>query len=311
MRVLVTGGSGFVGHHVVAELKGRGHYVLAPDRSACDMLRPWMLEAWLDSPAVGGVDCVVHLAALCGGIGANMKSPADFWRANLQMGMNVIHGAAISRVKLVLLGTTCSYPKFAPVPFKEESLFAGYPEETNAPYGIAKLALGVGLAAYEKQYGLKCAYLVPTNMYGEYDHFDLENSHVIPAMIRKFVEVKKTGQPVVLWGDGTPTRDFLYAGDCAKAIAEACERETNAEPINLGSGVEVSMMDLAAEIAEAVNVKWWNSIEYCTWDKSKPNGQPRRALDSTRAKERLGWRATTPLADGIQRTVEWYLRSNA
>jgi nucleoside-diphosphate-sugar epimerase len=295
MRILVTGGSGFVGRHVVEAVRARGHLVVTPTHATWDCEKgPLAIE--------GRLDCVVHLAALCGGIGANMKRPADFWRVNLQIGLNVIEACCQSQVKLVLLGTTCSYPKFAPVPFVESSLFAGYPEETNAPYGIAKLALGVGLAAYEKQHRLKCAYLIPTNMYGEHDHFDLETSHVIPALIRKFIEAKKTGEPPILWGDGSPTRDFLYAGDCAKAIAEACERKTNAEPINLGTGLEIKMLDLARIICDEVGYK-----RTPRWDTSKPNGQPRRALDTTRAKERLGWSATTPLREGLKKTIAWYL----
>jgi GDP-L-fucose synthase len=244
-------------------------------------------------------DIVIHLAALCGGIGANRQSPADFWRDNLVMGINILEACRVHNIqKLVMVGTTCAYPKFSNVPFMEESIWDGYPEETNAPYGIAKRCLLEGAKAYRQQYGLDVTTVVPTNLYGPNDNFNPETSHIIPALIRKCDEDAKHLQ---LWGTGTPTRDFLYVEDCADAILRAVECD-DPGPINLGSGREVSIFDTAKIISDMMGAGRWISF-----DNTKPDGQPRRALDTTKAGQLLGWRATTPLEYGIRKTIDWYL----
>jgi GDP-L-fucose synthase len=245
-------------------------------------------------------EAIIHMAAKCGGIGANRESPASFWHENLMMGMNVLavaYGLGIQKV--VSIGTTCSYPKHCSVPFKEDDLFKGYPEDTNAPYGIAKAALLVGARAYHEQYGMNALTLIPTNLYGPGDHFEPDRSHVIPALIRKFAKNKNS---VVLWGSGKPTRDFVYVDDAAQAIVAALETYDSDCPINLGSGVEVSIMDLAWMSADLMD--WKGTL---TFDKTKPDGQPRRCLDTSRASKYLGWKATTPLAKGLKKTIDWYL----
>lgn len=303
MKIFVTGASGFVGQHVVAAVTDHGHAVVCPPHYETDLLSATATEARIRYAAP---DVVIHLAALVGGIGANQARPADFWRDNLQMGLNLLEACRIAGIKrLVIAGTTCSYPKLARTPFIEESLFTGYPEETNAPYGIAKLALFEGARAYRRQYGLKSIFLIPTNMYGPGDNFDLETSHVIPAMIRKLHEAKESGQAcVTLWGDGTPTRDFLFVKDAAKAFVAAAEREDIAEPLNLGSCEEIPMSDLAQKIRKVVGYE--GEIE---WDLTKPNGQPRRCLDSSKAKKHLKWSSETRLEDGLRATYDWYLRN--
>ncbi len=298
--ILVTGGEGFLGRHVVAELKARGHSdVFAArhyDFNLCYASDAVLLMA--KQP-----DTVIHLAAHVGGIGLNQARPADLFRDNMLMGLNMLDQCAVFGVeKLVMVGTVCAYPKYAPVPFREENLWEGYPEKTNAAYGIAKRALLVAGQAYRQQYGLNVIHLIPTNLYGPGDRFDLDTSHVIPALIRKCVEAKKGGEAVTLWGDGSPTRDFLYVEDAAEAIVTATEKYDDAEPVNLGSGREVSIAALAQMVARLVGF-----VGSITWDRTKPNGQPRRAVNSSRAFDEFGWKAKTQLEDGLRATVEWYL----
>jgi GDP-L-fucose synthase len=296
MRALVTGGAGFLGSHVVEQLEPGGYDVFVPRSAEYDLTREEdAARLFADSKP----EIVFHLAALAGGIGANRASPGRFWHANLLMGAHVLEQSRVAGVrKLVFLGTICSYPKFTPVPFREDDLWNGYPEETNAPYGIAKKAHLVGAQAYREQYGLNTIYLLPVNLYGPRDNFDLETSHVIPALIRKMIESQ---EEVVLWGDGTPTREFLYVEDCARAIVMAAERYDAAEPVNLGSGEEISIADLAELIADLTGFE--GEIR---WDTAKPNGQPRRRLDTMRAERLFGFRAETRLRDGIERTVAWF-----
>ena len=294
--MLVTGGSGFLGSHLVERLQETGHDVVVPRSAEYDLTREDdAARLFRDTEP----EIVFHLAAVAGGIGANRAEPGRFWHANLLMGTHVLEQSRITGVEtLVMLGTICSYPKDTPVPFREEDLWNGYPEETNAPYGVAKKALLVGAQAYREQYGLNAITLLPVNLYGPRDNFDLETSHVVPALIRKMLE---GGDEVVLWGDGTPTREFLYVEDCAEGIALAAERYDDAEPVNLGSGEEISIRDLADLVAELTGFGG-----EMRWDTSKPNGQPRRLLDTTKAAERFGFRAHTSLRDGLERTIAWY-----
>ncbi|MCK4800567.1 MAG: GDP-L-fucose synthase, partial [Anaerolineales bacterium] len=245
----------------------------------------------------------IHLAALAGGIGANRARPAEFFYKNLMMGVPLIHEAWQQGVeKFVAIGTICAYPKFAPVPFKEDTLWEGYPEETNAPYGLAKKMLLVQSQAYRDQYGFNSIYLLPVNLYGPRDNFNLETSHVIPALIRKMSEAEDRGEDqVVLWGDGSPTREFFYAGDAARGIVLAAERYNRSDPVNLGAGMEISIKDLAKLISELTGFSG-----QINWDTSKPNGQPRRALDTQKAKEYFGFEAEMPFREGLQRTIDWY-----
>jgi nucleoside-diphosphate-sugar epimerase len=312
MKVLVTGGNGFLGKHVVPELGARGHEVWAPSSRELDLLRtePSALEIDLFGLKI---DAIVHLAATCGGIGINKDNPGRFIYENLQMGINVLEGARQANLKkVVLMGTVCMYPKFTPIPFREEDIWNGYPEETNAPYGIAKKSVLEMGRAYHKQYCLNVTGLVPVNMAGEHDHFDEYSSHVIPALIKKFEDAQKHNDtlwaddatwalPVKLWGTGTASREFLYAGDCARAIALSLEKDTGPEPINLGTGREITIAALATMI-KAIG-EYDATIE---WDHTKPDGQPRRSLDVSRAKERLGWEATTSLEDIIRKSIAWY-----
>jgi GDP-L-fucose synthase len=295
-RVLVTGGGGFLGSRLVERLRGEGHDVSIARRADYDLTS---MDDTARLFADTEPELVFHLAAEVGGIGANRANPGRYWYANLMMGAHVLelsrqHGVA----KLVVAGTVCSYPKFAPVPFSETSLWDGYPEETNAPYGVAKKAVLVGAQAYRDQYGLRTAYVLPANLYGPRDNFDLETSHVIPALIRKMLA---GDDEVVLWGDGTPSREFLYVEDLVDGLLLAAERYDAPEPVNLGTGVETTIREVAELIAEATG--FGGKI---TWDTSMPNGQPRRNLDASRARELFGFEATTALRDGIARTVEWY-----
>jgi GDP-L-fucose synthase len=304
MRVLVTGGAGFLGSHVVERMRAAGIEPFVARR------RDYDLTEMADTARLfedARPELVLHLAAEVGGIGANRANPGRYWYANLMMGAHVLEQARIHRVsKLLVLGTICSYPKFTPVPFREEELWSGYPEETNAPYGVAKKALLVGARGYREQYGLNSIYLLPVNLYGPRDNFDLETSHVIPALIRKMIEAEESGErEVVLWGDGSPTREFLYVEDAAEGIWLAAQRYDGAEPVNLGTGDEIAIKDLAELIAEATGF-----TGEIVWDTSKPNGQPRRRLDISRAEELFGFRARTSFREGLERTVAWY-RTNA
>jgi GDP-L-fucose synthase len=299
-RVLVTGGGGFLGSHLVERLTADGHDVTVVRRAETDLTST---DDTRQVFARAAPELVFHLAAEVGGIGANRANPGRYWYANLMMGANVLEQSRVHGVrKLVVAGTVCSYPKHTPVPFRESSLWDGYPEETNAPYGVAKKAVLVGAQAYREQYGLNVAYLMPANLYGPRDNFDLDSSHVIPALIRKMTD---GGDEIVLWGDGSPTREFLYVDDAVEALVAAADRYDGAEPVNLGSGAEISIRDLAALIAELTGFDG-----RITWDTSMPNGQPRRALDASRARELFGWEARVPLSEGLERTVAWY-RSHA
>jgi GDP-L-fucose synthase len=305
VNVLVTGGGGFLGSHLVERLRAPGTEPFAARRRDYDLARP---EDAARLFAEAEPELVFHLAAEVGGIGANRANPGRYWYANLAMGLNVLEQSRIGGVrKLVLVGTICAYPKFAPTPFREDDLWAGYPEETNAPYGVAKKSLLVGAQAYREQYGLNAIYLLPVNLYGPGDNFDLETSHVIPALIRKMTEARDRGdREVVLWGDGSPTREFLFVEDCAEGLLLAAERYDEADPVNLGTGEEISIRELAELVAEATGFEGEMS-----WDTSKPNGQPRRRLDTSRARERFGFEAKTSLREGIERTVAWFQAAHA
>lgn len=303
-RVLVTGGAGFLGSFLVELLSTRGPAdIFVPRSTDYDLIDP---EATRRLFREARPDVVFHLAARVGGIGANQASPGYFFYSNMAMGLNVIEESRRAGTKkLVFVGTTCSYPKFTPVPFSEEDLWSGYPEETNAPYGVAKRALLVMLQAYRTQYGLNGVYVVPANLYGPGDNFDLETSHVIPAMIRKFVEAHSSGDPdVTLWGSGKVSREFLYVEDAAEGILLAAERHDGPDPLNLGTGDEVTIAELANRVSSEVGFR--GAI---VWDRSRPDGQPRRQLDTTRAAETIGFVARTKLEEGIRRTVEWYRES--
>lgn len=300
-RICVTGGAGFLGRAIVEELRSRGCTdVFVPRSAGYDLRRePDVDRMWAEArPQV-----LIHAAARVGGIGANRHNPGTFFYDNALMGIHLIEAARRHGLeKLVILGTTCSYPKFATVPFSEDGIWNGYPEETNAPYGIAKKALLVQAQAYRQQFGLPAIYLIPVNLYGPGDNFDPESSHVIPALIRKCVEAKERGlAEVVCWGDGTPTREFLYVQDCAHGVVAATELFEGADPVNLGSGREISMAELAALIAELTGFPG-----ELRWDSSFPNGQPRRCLDITRAERAFGFRAATDFREGLRRTIEWY-----
>lgn len=303
-RVCVTGGAGFLGSYVTAKLEERGaKEIFVPRIEQYDLTERDDIRRMLDDAKP---DLIIHLAALAGGIGANRARPAEFFYNNLMMGVPLMHEAYTHGVgKFVAIGTICAYPKFAPVPFKEEYLWTGYPEETNAPYGLAKAMLLVQAQTYREQYGFNAIYLLPVNLYGPRDNFNLETSHVIPALIRKFVEAKlSSAKEVTLWGDGSPTREFFYAGDAAEGILTAAEKYNGSEPVNLGAGMEISIKDLA----ELVKSKTGFEGEI-VWDTSKPNGQPRRMLDVSRAKEYFGFEAQMPFEEGLQRTIDWYLEN--
>ena len=300
-RVCVTGGAGFLGSFVLAALQQRGAaHVFVPKIEDYDLVNPQDIQRMYHDARP---DVVIHLAALAGGIGANRARPADFFYINLMMGVQLMHEAWKRGVeKFVAIGTVCAYPKFTPIPFREEELWNGYPEETNAPYGLAKKMLLVQAQAYREQYGFNAIYLLPVNLYGPRDNFDLQTSHVIPALIRKYVEAQQRGdEEVVLWGDGSPTREFLYAGDAADGILTAAERYNGAEPVNLGSGQEISIKDLAELIARLTGYQG-----KLVWDTNQPNGQPRRALDTSRAAEYFGWRASISFEEGLRQTIAWY-----
>jgi GDP-L-fucose synthase len=295
-RTLVTGGGGFLGSHLVERLREQGGDPFVARRADYDLTR------WDDAErlfADARPELVFHLAAEVGGIGANRANPGRYWYANLQMGVNVLELSRLHGVeKVVIAGTVCGYPKLAPVPFREDDFWDGYPEETNAPYGIAKKSLLVGAQSYREQYGVNAVFLLPTNLYGPRDNFDLETSHVIPALIRKMTE---SSDEIVLWGDGSPSREYLYVEDCAEGFLLAAERYDGPEPVNLGTGVETTIRETAELVAELSG--FTGEIR---WDESMPNGQPRRSLDASRAKELFGFEATTPLREGLERTIAWY-----
>ncbi len=299
--MLVTGGSGFLGRRVVATLRARGcAEVAAPRSSEFDLREKSRVIACYEATRP---DVVVHLAAVVGGIGVNRAHPGRFFYENLVMGVEVLEQARRFGVrKFVGIGTICAYPKFTPVPFREDDLWNGYPEETNAPYGLAKKMLLVQSQAYRAEYGMDAIHLLPVNLYGPGDNFDPETSHVIPAMIRKMEDARAAGRDeVVLWGDGSPTREFLYVDDAAEGIVLATERYDGADPVNLGSANEIAIRDLAPLVARAVGY-----TGRISWDATKPNGQPRRGLDTSRALAAFGFRATTPFEQGLAATVAWY-----
>jgi GDP-L-fucose synthase len=306
-KVIVTGGAGFLGSFVTAKLKERGATdIFIPRIENYNLVDPNDIKR-LYADTLKGVDpknvVVIHLAANVGGIGANREHPADFFYDNLMMGVELMHQAYKNGVgKFVAIGTVCAYPKFTPVPFKEEDLWIGYPEETNAPYGLAKKMMLVQAQAYRQQYGFNAIFLLPVNLYGPRDNFNLASSHVIPALIRKAVEANERGdKELQVWGDGSPTREFLYVEDAADGIITAAESYNGSEPVNLGSGYEISIKDLSEMI-----VKMTGFTGKLAWQTDKPNGQPRRGLDVSRAKEYFGWSAQVPFEEGMRRTIEWF-----
>ena len=298
--MLITGGGGFLGSHLVDRVRRDGIEPFVARRKDYELTDAGdVARLFADAQP----ELVIHLAAEVGGIGANRANPGRYWYSNLMMGAHVLEQSRIAGVrKLVLLGTICSYPKFAAVPFREDDLWNGYPEETNAPYGIAKKTLLVGADGYREQYGLDSIYLLPVNLYGPRDNSDLETSHVIPALVRKMVGAEERGEPeIVLWGDGSPTREFLYVDDCAEGIWLASQRYDGTEPVNLGTGEEISIRELAQLAAELTG--YTGEI---VWDTTKPNGQPRRKLDVSRADELFGFRAHTSLRNGLETTIAWF-----
>jgi len=299
-KVVVTGGAGFLGSFVVERIRREGAEAIVARSRDYDLVDRAAVRRLL---ADARPDLVIHLAARVGGIGANRDNPGRYLFENAMMGLQLFEECRLAKIpKLVALGTICAYPKFAPIPFKEEDLWNGYPEETNAPYGVAKKVMLVQSQAYREQYGMNSVVLFPVNLYGPRDNFDLQSSHVIPAMIRKFVSARERGErEVVLWGDGSPTREFLYVEDAAEGVVLAAERYDSSEPVNLGTGEEIAIRDLAAKVAKAARFDG-----RIVWDTSKPNGQPRRRLEVSRAKERFGFEARTPFDHGIAATVAYY-----
>jgi GDP-L-fucose synthase len=307
-RVLVTGGSGFLGSRVVARLRASSHppaEIFVPRRKDYDLVRyENVVRVYEDSRP----DVVIHLAARVGGIGANRENPGSFFYENLMMGAQLLEiGRQRAIEKFVAIGTICAYPKFTPLPFKEENLWNGYPEETNAPYGLAKKMLLVQSQAYREQYGFNSIFLLPVNLYGPGDNFDPASSHAIPAITRKCVDAIRQGRnEIVLWGTGNPTREFLHVDDAAEGIVLATERYNESDPVNLGSGMEISIRELAEMIARVTGF-----TGRIIWDTSQPDGQPRRSLDTTRARERFGFTARTPFEAGLREMIEWFVNAYA
>jgi len=299
-KILVTGGAGFLGSVICNKLQKFTSHIYAPRSSSFDLTQKSEVSSLLKQIKP---DLIIHCAAKVGGIGANKENPASFFYDNLMMGVNIIHEAHLNKVaKTVIIGTICSYPKYTTVPIKEADFWKGYPEETNAPYGLAKKVLAVQAEAYQQQFGFKSIYLMPTNLYGPKDNFDDKSSHVIPALIKKFFFAKQRGdKEVVVWGDGSPTREFLYVEDAADGIILACEKHDNCRPVNLAGSGEVSIAALARNIANIVGYQ--GSIVF---DASKPNGQPRRKLDGTLAANSFGFVASTSLEQGLKNTIDWY-----
>lgn len=300
----MTGGAGFLGSFVVKKLKERGADVFVPRKADYDLVdREACKRMYEDSKA----QVVIHLAARVGGIGANRESPGSFFFENLMMGAQLMEEARLRKVeKFVALGTICAYPKFTPVPFREEDLWNGYPEETNAPYGLAKKMLLVQSQAYRQQYGFNSVYLLPVNLYGPGDNFDPASSHVIPALIKKCMDAINAGEPsITVWGTGRATREFLYVEDCAEGIVLATERYEKAEPVNIGAGFEIAIKDLVHTIARLTGFEG-----EIIWDASKPDGQPRRCLDTSRAEREFGFKAKTGFEEGLRKTIDWYRSSS-
>jgi len=300
-RVVVTGGAGFLGQVVCEKLRARGcEQVTAPRSKEYDLRTADGIERCLNDARP---DLIIHLAAVVGGIGGNMKNPGTYFYDNIMMGVQLMEAARRKEVaKMVAVGTICSYPKFTPVPFKEEELWSGYPEETNAPYGLAKKMLIVQAQAYRQQWGFNGVNLLPVNLYGPGDNFDPETSHVIPALVKKCVEAVDAGAPeIVCWGDGSATREFIYVDDAAEGIVLAAENYDGDDPVNLGSGMEISIKELAELIAKHTGFEG-----RIVWDTTKPNGQPRRCLDTTRAEKLFGFKAQMPFDEGLRRTIDWY-----
>jgi GDP-L-fucose synthase len=299
--VMVTGGDGFLGGFVVEKLRARGcRRIFVPRSQEFDLRDRQDIRRCLHE---ANPDLIIHLAAVVGGIGANRRKPGRFFYDNLVMGVELMEAARVQGVaKFVAIGTVCAYPKFTPVPFHEQDLWNGYPEETNAPYGLAKKMLLVQSQSYRDEYGFNSIFLLPVNLYGPRDHFDLETSHVIPALIRKCTEALERGAAeITCWGDGSATREFLYVEDCAEAILLAAERYDDSVPVNIGAGFEISIRDLVQKIASCTG--FTGSIQ---WDQTKPNGQPRRRLDTSRAERLFGFKASTSLDDGLKKTIAWY-----
>lgn len=305
-RVCVTGGAGFLGKHLIEKLKEHGAKdIFVPTYPEYDLVKEADILRMINDAKP---DLIIHLAAKVGGIGANREKPGEFFYDNLMMGVQLIHHAWRQGVaKFVAVGTICAYPKYTPIPFKEEDLWNGYPEETNAPYGLAKKMLLVQSQAYREQYGYNSIFLLPVNLYGPGDNFNPASSHVIPALIRKCLEAKEqNASEIVAWGDGSPTREFIYVEDAAEGITLATMRYNNSDPVNIGSSFEISIKDLTELIARLTGFE--GEIR---WDTSKPNGQPRRKLDTTRARQRFGFEAKTNFEDGLRRTIEWYANERA
>ena len=305
-RVVVTGGAGFLGSYVVAKLRARDcESIFVPRQADYDLVRIEDVRRLYDDAQP---DLVIHLAAIVGGIGANRKNPGRYFYDNLMMGVQLMEEARLRGVKkFVATGTICAYPKFTPVPFKEDDLWNGYPEETNAPYGLAKKMMLVQSQSYREQYGFNSIFRLPVNLYGPRDNFDLESSHVIPALIRKCVEAVRSGaDEIVCWGTGSATREFLHADDCAEGILLATEKYDKSDPVNLGAGFEISIKDLMEKICDLTGFRG-----RIVWDASKPDGQPRRCLDTTRAEREFGFRARIGFDEGLRQTIEWYKQMTA